>query len=189
VKLRVNGGITPQLHAWLMQFLKEWPFMIWDGAFAAPLGMKVEQFARLPVTHASVKDAFQAMTRHDFQMAVRFNQQHNKEWLQNSGATEVSLHADLDRLLLCIKPVGDPLLAISSSDKKAESEPGISGSGSLPSMPSAVRPVPSLLGQCPEPVLAPSIRSVLRQSVFSGSVFNESRQESSTRSLRDAIGA
>jgi hypothetical protein len=79
VKLRVNGGITPQLHAWLMQFLKEWPFMIWDGAFAAPLGMKVEQLAPLPVTHASVKDAFQAMTRHDFQMAVRFNQQHNKE--------------------------------------------------------------------------------------------------------------
>ena len=78
MKLRVNGGITPRLHEWLMQFLKEWPFVTWDGAFAAPLGLKQDQLAPLTVCHASVGDAFQALTRHDFQMAVQFNQQRNK---------------------------------------------------------------------------------------------------------------
>ena len=142
--------------------------MIWDGAFAAPLGMKQDQLAPLTVTHASVRYAFQALTRHDFQMAVRFNEQHNKEWLQSSGVTEMSLSADLDRLLLCIKPVGPPLLAILSSEKKAEPEPVVSESVFLPSMPSAVPPVPPLPGQCLQPVLPP-----LPFVAFSGSPFSQ----------------
>ena len=73
MKLRVNGGITPQLHAWLLEFLKEWPFLTWDGTFAAPSGLKQDELAALEVNHSSVKDAVQALTRHDFEMAVMFN--------------------------------------------------------------------------------------------------------------------
>ena len=126
MKLRVNGGITPALHAWLVQFLQEWPFLIWDGAFAAPVDLTQDQLAPLTLTHASVSDAFQALTRHDFQMAVLFNQQYNKEWWQNSGVTDMSLSADLNRLLQSIQPVVPPLPVV------------------LPSMPSAVPLVPPL---------------------------------------------
>ena len=100
--------------------------MIWDGAFAAPLGLTQDQLAPLTVTHASVSDAFQALTRHDFQMAVLFNQQYNKEWWQNSGVTDMSLSDDLYRILQNIHPVVPPLPLV------------------LPSMPSAVPLVPPL---------------------------------------------
>ena len=101
MKLRVNGGITPELHTWFIQFLQEWPFLLWDGtfpaplSFTAPLSFSQDQLAPLTVNHASIQDAFQALTRHDFLMAVRFNQQYNKERLQNNGVTEESLNADL----------------------------------------------------------------------------------------------
>ena len=120
MQLRVNGGITPELHVWLLDFLKEWPFLIWDGMFAAPLGLKQDELAPLNVGHVTVKDAVQALTRHDFKMAVIFNQRHNQHWFLENKITDTSLMADLDRLLQGIQPVPPTPPSVDSSQKSAE---------------------------------------------------------------------
>ena len=61
-----------------------------------------------------------------------------------------------------------PLPVVPSSEKKAEPEPVISGSVSLPSMPSAVPLVPPLPMQCLQPVVPP-----LPFVAFSGSPFSQ----------------
>ena len=115
MRLRVNGGITPKLHAWLMQLQQEWPFLIWDGAFAAPLGLAQDQLAQLTLGHTSVPDAFRALTEHDFYMAVSYNQQYSKEWWQGSGVTQSSLSADLHLLTQSFQPVVPPLPSVVST--------------------------------------------------------------------------
>ena len=91
-----------------------------------------------------------------------------KEWLQNNGVTEESSNADLARHLLCIKPVVPSLPVVPSSEMKAEPEPVISGSVSLPSMPSAVPLVPPLPMQFLQPVV-PALPFV----AFSGKPFSQ----------------
>ena len=120
MQLRVNGGITPELHVWLVDFLKAWPFLIWDGTFAASLGLTQADLAPLEVGHASVKDAVKALFRHDFTMAVIFNKRHNQDWILANKITDTSLMADLDRLLRSIQPVLPIPPSADASKKSAE---------------------------------------------------------------------
>ena len=120
MKLRVNGGIAPHLREWLIQILKERPFLTWDVVFAAPLGLTQQQLAPLAATHASVSDALQALTRHDFHMAVRFHQQCNKEWLQGIGVTNDSLSADLHRHLQIVQI--QPVATMRDAEKATNAE-------------------------------------------------------------------
>lgn len=87
-----------------------------------------------------MKDAVQALTRHDFEMAVMFNRKYNKDWFIHNDITDTSLMADLLRLLQGIQPVLTPPTLVALSEKQGELT--LSETASSPCVISAVPPVP-----------------------------------------------